>query len=159
MKFKNKEHEFEYNILEMDENQYAKKLSVMKKLNNFIDKLDENILKNGLKKWQDSTNKKRFKKKIIESLNLLNKETLSYSDKVFILTTLSSIKTHIMIELQYFEVNYSAMVEFLNIFDIFLNETYEIEKDLIKSLFDENFLNNKKDTIEKLINIFNFFKD
>ena len=159
MKFKNKEHEFEYNILEMNEEQYSKKLSIMKKLNNFIDTLDKNDLKNGLEKWQNSTKGKRFKKKIVQSLDMLEKENLTYSDKVFILTTLSSIKTHILIELQYFEVNYSAMVEFLNIFDIILNELYEIEKNLIQSLFDKDFLNNKKDVINKLRNIFDFFKD
>jgi len=161
MKFKNKEHEFEYNILEMDEEQYVKKLNIMKKLNNFIDVLDKNKLKNGLEKWQSSTQGKRFKKKINQSLELLEKDTLSYSDKVFLLTTLSSIKTHIMIELQYFEVNYSGMVEFLNIFEILLEESNEIEKILVNSLFDFKLLNkyNSIKIIEKLKNIFNFFKD
>jgi hypothetical protein len=157
MKFKNKDDEFEFEVLNLSDETYLRKMQLAQKMSNFNDELTFVNLKNAWNKWQDSTSKKRFKKKIDECSKILQQDELSYQDLLNILITLNSIKTHILIELQYYEPNQKSNAEFLFVMKIFYEKSQKVEEELREIIFkNKRTLNNNKDILEE---IFSFFRD
>jgi len=157
IKFKNESDEFEYQVLGLDESKFVKKILLAKKFEKIeVENFDKEKLKNGLNKWKLSTHKKRFKKKILESLNTLKeKDVLNYSEMISVLTALNSIKTHLLIELQYFEADYRNIAEFLKMFELFLKYSEIIEKEMLNNLYKQDEIKSK----EIIIELFEFFSE
>jgi len=157
VKFKNKDDEFEFKILNLSEETYIKKMLLAQKLNKFKNELSFSNLKNAWNKWQESTSKKRFKKKIDECLKIIEKDEINYQDLLNILITLTSIKTHILIELQYYEPNQKSNAEFLFVMKVFYEKSQKVEEELREIIFkNKRSLNNNKVILEE---IFTFFRD
>ena len=154
MKFKNENDKFEWDVLELNEEEYIKKIRLLKP---FFETKDSFFsFPNAREKWNNSTNKKRFKEKILNSLKILEKESFEYSDVINIFVTLSSISTHIFIELEYYESNREQLKEFLKITELFLNKYNILLSEFKNIIINPNTLNNYKEVLEE---IFEYFKD
>jgi hypothetical protein len=154
MKFKNEDHKFEWEVLDLNEKEYIQKIKFLKPFQESVENLFE--FDQARDKWNSSTNGKRFKEKILNSLNILEKDDYEFSDVLEIFKSLSSIATHIFIELEYYEPNKKMLKEFLKVSEIFLNNYSILLKSFSEIILNPNKLNNYK---EKLIEIFNYFKD
>ena len=136
-------------------------------------------LKMAIQKWHKSTQGKRFhrnlgnflathltkndlglgiqvNRKKQEQLNNNEKVILSIDNVVQILLGLNNIKTHLILELQYFEKNTEALEEFLELFFEFLNDSYNIETELLKAYITGEV---SLETLLEIIDIFIFFID
>jgi len=154
MKFKNENDKFEWEILELTEDEYIKKIKLLKP---FLEKSSSFFeLLIARDKWNESTFKKRFKDNIKKALNILEKDEFTYSDVIFIYKTLSTISTHIFIELEYYETNRQALKEFLKITEMFLNNYNILLSDFKEIIINPDKLNNYK---KILLEIFEYFKD
>ena len=89
MKFKNPNDQFEWEVLELSEDDYIKKIILLKPFENYKDSFFEYL--NAREKWNEAVKGKRFIRKIKKSLEILNNKKYNYSDVVYILNTLSSI--------------------------------------------------------------------
>jgi chromosome condensin MukBEF ATPase and DNA-binding subunit MukB len=154
MKFKNENDKFEWDVLELNEEEYIKKIRLLKPFYETNDSFFS--FPNAREKWNNSTNKKRFKEKILNSLKILEKDSFEYSDVISIFVTLSSISTHIFIELEYYESNREQLKEFLKITELFLNKYNILLSDFKNIIINPNTLNNYKEVLEE---IFEYFKD
>jgi len=152
MKFKNKDDKFEWDLLNLTEEDYIRKLKLLNPFSNVnnIFEYDE-----AREKWNNSTNGKKFKDKIKRSLKILKKDEFNYSDIIFIYKTLSSILTHIFIELEYYESNRKQLKEFLNITNYFLNNYNKLLNEFKNLIFNPNLLNNYKIILIEILNYFN----
>lgn len=159
MKFKTHKDEVQYRILKLDEKAVRKRLGIVakskdrKRSREMKDRWrrDKNDLKKGINKWHKSTKGKRFHK-ALGRFNAL-RETAGYQyyymadwtgkleglqqlsmDQVNdALLGLSSIETHLYLELQYYESDPEAMVEFLSIIDMFLDDASYLKGRLLES--------------------------
>jgi len=155
MKFKNDNQKFEWEVLELTESDYTKKLIILDPFNEKSDDLFSYV--DGREKWNNTTAGKRFKKKILNTLNIIeNKNEFEYSDIIEIYKVMSSISTHIYIELEYYDSNRTQVKEFFKVVDIFNNFYAELLKHFSEIIFDNKILNNYKKT---LVMILEYFKD
>ena len=138
MKFKNENDRFEWEVLELNEEEYVKKINL---LNPFKENQSFFNFTSAREKWNESVKGKRFIKKIKKAIDILNKEKYSYSDVISILNTLSSIATHIFIELEYYESKREKLKEFLIIAQKFFDIYSEILKDFKSEGFSPKLLN------------------
>jgi hypothetical protein len=154
MKFKNENEKFEWDILDLNEKKYIQKIALLKPFqmenNNLFDYLDAR------EKWNDSTFNKQFKEKILNSLVILEKENFEYLDIIEIYKTLSSISTHIFIELEYYETDRNKLKEFYKVSEIFLNNYSKLLNVFSEIIITPNILNKYKKVIEESLN---YFKD
>ena len=143
MKFKTESDKFEWEILELTEKDYLKKIKIQKP--NFENPIvsDETIFE-----WYNEVKSKRFIKSIKEILNI-NRE-LEYSDIIFIYKTLSNIMTHLFIDLEYYSKDIKNKLEitqyFINFYTNFLNNfnRYLLNPNLLNldelKIFLKNFI-------------------
>jgi len=157
MKFKNKRDETQFKILNLDELKVRKRLGLVsqkvdrKKSREMKDRWrrDKNKLKKGIQKWNKSTKGKRFHK-ALGRFNALREtagyqyyymndwegtfegnQTISLTQVNDSLLSLSSIETHLYLELQYYESDPEAMTEFLEIIHMFLEDSSNLKISLI----------------------------
>ena len=147
MKFKNENDRFEWEVLELNEEEYVKKINL---LNPFKENQSFFNFTSAREKWNESVKGKWFIKKIKKAIDILNKEKYSYSDVISILNTLSSIATHIFIELEYYESNREYLKEFLNVSEKFLNTYSNILSEFKNLILHSEILNNYKNRMEVL---------
>ena len=184
MKFKNKIDEIQYDLLGLNEVEVRKRL-LLSDVSKNKNKAKSRGMKNnwrrnkhkimkGIKKWNKSTSGKRFHRALgrFNSLRLTEGITNqlhdgSYSGKpTYVALTmaqindallgLSSIETHLYLELQYYEADPEAMLQFLDIVDDFVMDTSFLKVELLSSyitgeLEQENYL--------LLTDIVQFFQD
>jgi len=155
MKFKDKTQKFEWDILELNEEDYIKKIILLKPFSENNDNLFDYL--EAREKWNNSTNGKRFKGLILNSLNVLQKENFEYSDVVLIYKTLTSILNHIFIELEYYENNRMKLKEFLKVTSLFLEKVKKLLDEFNNIILNPNKLNNYKNTLNNILNYFNDF--
>ena len=181
MKFKEEIDRLYYEALELNDSIIRNKLQFITK--NIKDRKKSLLVKNfwrrnafkmkkALNKWHQSTQGKRFHRNLgnflathltKSDLGLLKKEeypnkeiNISLDEISSILLGLNNIKTHLIIEMQYFEKDNEALEEFLEIFFKFLEDSYEIEIELLKAYIN-GIIN--EEIIFRIIDIFIFFID
>ncbi len=160
MKFKNAKDETQFRILRLDETEVRKRLGLVSKKKDHKKsremknrwRRDKNSMKKGMNKWHKSTKGKRFHK-ALGRFNAL-RETAGYqyyymndwegevqegSQNISMqkvndaLLGLSSIETHLYLELQFYESDPEAMKEFLEIVNMFLEDSIIVKESLIKA--------------------------
>lgn len=140
---------------------------------------NKNSLLKGLKKWHNSTQGKRFHR-ALGRFNSLRTEKLSeagayqyyyYQDEFDernpliplsidevndALLGLSSIETHLFLELQYYEPDSEAQQEFLDIIEYFIEDSRYLKEKLLDVFYTGTI---QKEDYQMLIDIFDFFID
>ena len=74
MKFKNENDRFEWEVLELSEDDYIKKIILLKPFENYKDSFFEYL--NAREKWNEAVKGKRFIRKIKKSLEILNNKDI-----------------------------------------------------------------------------------
>lgn len=179
MKFKTEADAIQFKILKLDEAIIRKKIYIntkkvdRKKSRTMRDhwRRNKNSLSKGIKKWHKSTQGKRFHRALgrfnalRESSYLYyhyyNEETpkdISVSMEVVnqALLSLSSIETHLFLELQFYEGNPDALSEFLTIVYQFVDDASYLKAELIESYVSGNM---KGEDYILLNDIIQFFQD
>jgi len=181
MKFKEEIDRLYYEALELNDSIIRNKLQLIAK--NIKDRKKSLAAKNfwrrnaykmkkAIQKWHQSTQGKRFHRNLgnflathltKSDLGLLKKEEypnkeieISLDDIASILLGLNNIKTHLIIEMQYFEKDSEALEEFLEIFFKFLEDSYEIEIELLKAYINGTI---NEEILFRIIDIFIYFID
>jgi hypothetical protein len=132
-------------------------------------------MKKAINKWHQSTQGKRFHRNLGNFLAThltrsdlglnIKKEELEVQNQMVdidldtvtnLLLGLNNIKTHLILELQYFERDSEALEEFLEIFFKFLDDAYNIEIELLKAYITGKLNIN---ILLNIIDIFTFFID
>jgi len=140
---------------------------------------NKNSLKKGIQKWHKSTQGKRFHR-ALGRFNSLRTEKLSeagayqyyyYQDEFDernplipisieevndALLGLSSIETHLFLELQYYEPDSEALQEFLDMVEYFIQDAEYLKEKLLQAYYTGTIL---KEDYELLTEIFDFFVD
>ena len=128
---------------------------------------NKNKFKKGIKKWHKSTKGKRFHK-ALGRFNALREGISSYyyndAQKVDLsigqvndaLLSLSSIETHLFIELQYYEPDSVAMNEFLEIVYNFMQDISGIKIELLDT-YISGYIDTS--TYDDILDIIQFFQD
>ena len=181
MKFKTPLDNIQYDILKLNEAEVRKRLSLAvakdskksRTMKNHWRRNKSKIMK-GIKKWNKSTSGKRFHKALgrFNALRLTEgainqiyndyeskstkKIPLSMSQVNDALLGLSSIETHLYLELQYYEADSEAMLQFLDIIDDFVMDSSFLKIELLNTYItgdieQENYL--------LLTDIVQFFND
>ena len=159
MKFKNIKDETQFRILKLDEVEVRKRLGLVSKKKDHKKsramkdrwRRDKNSMKKGISKWNKSTKGKRFHK-ALGRFNALREtagyqyyfmsdwegtsegnQTISMTQVNDSLLGLSSIETHLYLELQYYEADPEAMSEFLDIVNMFLEDAGYVKGSLIQA--------------------------
>ena len=155
MKFKSTSDQLQYSLLNLNEMEVRKRLTLatvtkdQKKsrgMKNMWRRNKHQMMK-GIKKWHKSTAGKRFHR-ALGRFNALRESVTYYVDGVTpgsnhvaltmeqvndALLSLSSIETHLYLELQYYEADPQAMIEFLDIIDNFVMDTSYLKVELLIS--------------------------
>lgn len=153
MKFKD-EDKVEFELLELTQEDIYNKLNIIKDHNLKKDPLLKVNYTQGLIKWSESTAGKRFKKSIKNTLVELQDSNYEYEVLARSLIGLSTIETHLNIELEYYEKDINKMVDFLSFYFIYLEKVQVIKEGILKGLFGEPM---DEGDIKSLIQIFIFF--
>jgi len=156
MKFKTQVDKIQYDLLNLNEGAIRKRLFIKsKKIDRKKSKLmrdhwrrnKANISK-GIKKWHKSTQGKRFHRALgrfnalregaFLQYHYYNEQTpkevnISIDDVNNALLSLSSIETHLFLELQYYEANSEALSEFLSIIYQFVDDSSFLKESLLES--------------------------
>ena len=171
MKFKNENEQNMFEALNLNEKAIRKKLQIVKKS---IDRKKSRDMKTqwrrnkakflkGIKKWSKSTKGKRFHR-ALGRFNALRENIEEQGDVIFInfnevtdaLFALSSIETHLYLELQYYEKDIETLSEFLEIVELFFEEEATLKNILLNSFITGVI---PKEYLIKLMEIFSFFID
>jgi len=171
MKFKNENDKVLFEALNIDEKTIRKKLQIVrkainrKKSRNMKDQWRRNKHKfiKGIKKWNKSTQGKRFHR-ALGRFNALREDIEKQGDVIQIgfdeiteaLFALSSIESHLYLELQYYENDIEALSEFLEIVENFFEEEAQLKQILLNSFITGII---PKDYLLELMDIFSFFID
>lgn len=183
MKFKTQTDELQYNILRLDEIELRKRILVVtkakdrKRSRSMKDRWRRNkaTLKKGIDKWHKSTAGKRFHRALgrfnalretagyqyyyrsSESPIVNNeKKSISMSKVNDALLSLSSIETHLNIELQYYEPDPEAMAQFIEIVEMFHKDANHLRTVLMQSFTSGEIL---VEDYMLLNDIIQFFQD
>ena len=159
MKFKTYADEVQFKLLRLDEKAVRKRLTLVSKKKDHKKSRDmkdrwrrnKNKMEKGIKKWNSSTQGKRFHK-ALGRFNALREtagyqyyymqdwddafegnQTISMAQVNDALLGLSSIETHLYLELQYYEPDPEAMAEFLDIIEMFIEDSYYIKISLLQA--------------------------
>jgi len=172
MIFKNKLDETQFKILGLDENIIKKRLLAARThvkdrkksrdaKNNW--RRNKHKIKKGMKKWAKSTSGKRFHR----SLGRFNalREKVEHVDNMVVLDqdmvtlallSLSTIETHLLLELKYYEPDFTQLSDYYNIVDNFFEDSKVIRSELIDSYASGKISN---ESFEILTNIVQNFLD
>jgi hypothetical protein len=153
MKFREND-KIEFELLELTEKDIHNKMNIIKDYKLKKLPLDKENYIDGINKWSLSTPNKRFKKSIEKTLVELEAGNFEYDVLTRSLIGLSTIETHLNIELEYYERNINKMIDFISFYFKYLNDVQDIKSDVLKGLFGNEI---PIDTIEKLKRIFKFF--
>ena len=184
MKFKNSIDEIQYSMLDLNEIEVRKRigLATLKKpkdhkasrnMKNQWRRNKANMSK-GIAKWSKSTAGKRFHR-ALGRFNALRESTsgstgyynndlhpgmnyidLSMTQVNDALLGLSSIETHLYLELQYYEADAEAMVQFLELLNAFLIDSSVLKSELLTSYVSGKL---EKENYDLLTDIIQFFQD
>jgi len=171
MKFKSENDKILFEALNLDEKVIRKKLQIVRKA---IDRKKSRTMKDqwrrnkhkylkGIRKWHKSTQGKRFHR-ALGRFNALREDIEKQGDVIQIgfdeiteaLFALSSIETHLYLELQYYENDIEALSEFLEIVENFFEEEAKLKQILLNSYITGVIL---KEYLLELMEIFSFFID
>jgi len=181
MKFKSKKDELQFKLTGLNEKTIRKRLTLADKFKITKDhkasrKAKDNWrrnkykIKKGMMKWHKSTAGKRFhkalgrfnalrEKRIIDDFYInqtIKPVKISYDMITDGLLSLSSIETHLLLELQYYEPDFEALQEYLYIIRQFMNDVYNIKKELLNSYMTGTV---NSDTYVDMIEIIQLFLD
>ena len=159
MKFKNNTDEVQYNILNLNEVELRKRLALVSRAKDHKKSRDsknswrrnKHKIMKGISKWSNSTAGKRFHR-ALGRFNALREAALPYYvndlapgeneaktrvmslDQVNdALLGLSSIETHLFLELQYYESDPEAMAQFLEILDNYVMDSSFLKVELLNA--------------------------
>ncbi len=180
MKFKNTIDEIQYNILNLNEIELRKRLALVSKAKDHKKSRDmknswrrnKHKIMKGISKWSSSTAGKRFHRALGRFNSL--RESSYYVDGMTpgenepitrpmtldqvndALLGISSIETHLFLELQYYESDPEAMSQFLEIVDNFVMDSSYLKVELLNAyrtgeIDEEDFI--------LLVDITQFFQD
>ena len=184
MKFKTEIDELQYNLLGLNEVEVKKRIGMAKiktaKDHNASRNMKNNWRRNkakmtkGIKKWNKSTSGKRFHR-ALGRFNALRESTSGstayYNQELapgltFIELTmtqindallgLSSIETHLYLELQYYEADAEAMVQFLELIDAFVKDSSQLKVELLAAYVSGKL---EKENYSLLTDMVQFFQD
>ena len=160
MKFKNVSDEIQYNLLNLNEMEVRKRLTLatvskdQKKSRGMKNmwRRDKHKIMKGLKKWNKSTAGKRFHRALGRYNSVRIHEGITYgmyngeydTSKPNIIPLsmsqvndaalgLSSIETHLFLELQYYESDPEAMIQFLDIIKNFIEDSSYLKVELLNA--------------------------
>jgi len=183
MKFKTKIDEMQYNLLRLNEVEVRKRMIAVTKAKDHKRsrvmkdhwRRNKAVLKKGIEKWHKSTAGKRFHRALgrfnalretagyqyyysRDTKPVLSKETKEISmDQVNdALLSLSSIETHLNLELQYYEPDPEAMSQFLEIVEMFHTDSNYLRTKLLQSFSSGTI---SVDDYMLLNDIIQFFQD
>jgi len=182
MKFKSKIDEVQYDLLGLNEAEVRKRLQIVKKSDiRAKDRSKQRSMKNswrrnkhhiqkGIKKWHKSTAGKRFHR-ALGRFNAL-RETVSYYNQELTpglnyvelsmeqvndaLLGLSSIETHLYLELQYYEADPEAMAQFLELLYAFVEDSSVLKTELLEAYVYGRL---EENSYQLLTDIVQFFQD
>ncbi len=183
MKFKNKVDEMQFNLLRLDEVEVRKRLKLASKAKDHKKartaknqwRRGKLSLKKGLNKWHNSTGGKRFHRALgrfnslretvghswyynSDDLIIPNREmkTITMTQVNDALLSLSSIETHLNIELGFYEPDPEALAQFIEIVEMFHNDASKLRNELMLAYSSGEI----KVTCYMLLNdIIQFFQD
>jgi hypothetical protein len=178
MKFKNDVDKLQYDLLGLNEVEVRKRLNVLTKskdhkasrtMKNNWRRNKKSMLK-GIKKWNRSTAGKRFHRALgrfnalRESVSYYNHELTPGQNFVKLsmvqvndaLLSLSSIETHLYLELQYYEADAEAMVQFLDLLYAFVQDSSVLKIELIKAFVSGEL---EEENYNLLTDMIQFFQD
>jgi len=178
MKFKSDIDKIQYEILGLNEVEVRKRLNILTKSK---DHKASRTMKNnwrrnkakmtkGIKKWSKSTAGKRFHRALgrfnalRESVSYYNHELTPGQNFVQLsmvqvndaLLSLSSIETHLYLELQYYEADAEAMVQFLDLLYAFVQDSSVLKIELLKAYVSGDL---EQENYTLLTDIIQFFQD
>jgi len=181
MKFKTALDEVQYKILGLNEVEVRKRLTLatqhkakdLEKSRNMKNSWRRNKakIKKGVNKWHKSTAGKRFHRALgrfnalRESANAYytndlapgqNHISISMSQVNDALLSLSSIETHLYLELQYYEADAQAMVQFLELLEAFVEDSSEIKSQLLSAYVSGEI---ESESYNVLTDMVQFFQD
>jgi len=160
MKFKNGSDKQLFESLKLSEQVIRKKLGLAKLKSKIVTnrkksssmktrwRRDAYKLKKAIQKWHKSTQGKRFHR-ALGRFNATHESAVVYyynkneeNQVVFInldfitnaLLNLSSIETHLYIELQYFEEDIEALFEFIELVEMFVSDTTNLKNNLLEAI-------------------------
>jgi len=176
MKFKNNIDEVQYKILGLNEVEVKKRLLITTKAKDY--KSSRNMknnwrrkkveMKKGIEKWTKSTSGKRFHRALGRFNALREKAYLYYNDltpsSTYVelsmaqvndaLLGLSSIETHLYLELQYYEADAEAMVQFLHLVNSFIEDASILKTKLLETYISGKIENESYETLTDMIQFF-----
>lgn len=181
MKFKNEKDQMQFKLMGLNENSIKKRLTLADKRKKPKDhsasrdaknnwRRNKNSIKKGMNKWHKSTDGKRFHRALGRFNSLREKVAISqYYDNQKVelvgigydkitdgLLSLSSIETHLLLELQYYEPDFEALQEYLFIVEMFMNDVYSIKSKLLNSYMTGNI---DSDLYVDMVEIIQLFLD
>ena len=168
MKFKNENDKLIFESLNLDEKVIRRKLQIVRKA---IDRKKSRNMKNnwrrnkhtflkGIKKWNKSTQGKRFHR-ALGRFNALREENsdvlyLDFDTITDALFAISSIETHLFLELKYYETDIEALSDFLEILHEFLEDENYLKTILLNTYITGYIL---KEDFQKIKDLISFFID
>ncbi len=176
MKFKTDMDAIQYDLLKLNEIEVRKRLQIVsrakdhkksREMKNHWRRNKKKIIK-GISKWSRSTAGKRFHRALgrfnalresasinplYTNKNIVNMDMKQVNDA---LLGLSSIETHLYLELQYYESDPEAMIQFLDIIDDFVMDSSFLKVELLVSYKTGEM---EMENYELLTDIIQFFQD
>lgn len=176
MKFKNDLDKIQFDLLGLNEAEIKKRLSVLVKAKNHQAsrtmknnwRRNKTQMMKGIKKWASSTAGKRFHR-ALGRFNALRETVAYYNDELTpgvnkveltmkqvndALLSLSSIETHLYLELQYYEADAEAMVQFLDLIDAFVKDSSILKIELLSSYISGNLEQEDYNLLTDMIQVF-----
>ena len=184
MKFKSNIDEVQFNMLGLNEVEVRKRIGMAtlkkpkdhKASRNMKNqwRRNKNSMQKGIKKWNKSTAGKRFHRALGRFNALresasgstafynndmapgLNYVKLTMTQVNDALLGLSSIETHLYLELQYYEADAQAMVQFLDLLDAFVQDSSVLKVELLEAYVSGEL---EKENYDLLTDMVQFFQD
>jgi len=183
MKFKTKLDEVQYKVLGLNEVEVKKRIGMAKVKTAKDHNASRNMknqwrrnkagMKKGIAKWNKSTAGKRFHR-ALGRFNALRESTsgstayynqdlisgmnyvdLSMTQVNDALLGLSSIETHLYLELQYYEADAEAMVQFLELLDAFVKDSSVLKVELLAAYVSGKIEKENYDLLTDMVQFFN----
>ena len=184
MKFKSNLDEVQYNILGLNEVEVRKRIGFVT-IKKSKDQASSRNMKNqwrrnrtkmtkGIKKWNKSTAGKRFhralgrfnalRESVTGTIGYYNNDLhpgMNFVDLTMTqvndaLLSLSSIETHLYLELQYYEADAEAMVQFIDLMTAFIEDASVLKFELIEAYVSGKL---EKENFDLLTDMIQFFQD
>jgi len=184
MKFKSESSELQYKLLGLNEIEVRKRIGLATAKKSIDRKASRNMknqwrrnktsIMKGVKKWHKSTSGKRFHRALgrFNALRESASGSVSYYDNNLApgensveltmtqvndaLLGLSSIETHLYLELQYYEADAEAMVQFLDLLDAFVKDSSILKVELLDAYVSGSL---ELENYNLLTDMIQFFQD